>query len=634
MPCTYNSGTDTITVTGYTSGTPCTFTDIYNADVAGGWGQVTRQCSDQFCFDAHLDIGDGSTVSWFADLNKTVIYPNAGTFIAIKENATFRIGEADNVAQKTSKNGCFLKETGGCQNMIGMYKDCKMEIYSSIIDVIGAYFFMYYQGTNPNKHRIWNTTWKGHSPSAQNGIADIDIYRVNIQAAVSGILSIGTQKDIHIEAGTTYGAFFAGMPDGEGIDGYVIDGCTYDILVYDCSNRTLYVDNSFSNLHGNDWIHIWSSSLNNPIVHRFDFELRTVDDTLVASPTVKTKVWNLSNVLVVNNSTNEDGYLGSDYGTADASTTTTLVDATKSWTVNEYKKYVVEITSGTGSGQIRGVISNTATALTITPAWTTTPDTTSKYYIAPIKLHRGTFPNTNIQTWETPHTMRIYKYGKLMQYSKFKVEEQINWLLTMNTDPYITQTNEATVAAYTGITINHTAETITISANHTLNEIYDYCQYDIIASTKQLDQTITTANGVAFISHYDFIINTGITVTCDNDRLTTITGKSYTLTGTAQFTGILADQTKQRVPLVFKSVADGSRYRIEAANDGSLIIDGTQAGSGDIRGHYERTSDVDILIKVRKSSGSPKYLPYKTPGTITDAVFQITASQQLDDIAT
>ena len=35
MAITYSSATNTITVTAYTSGTPCNFTDLYNADKAG-----------------------------------------------------------------------------------------------------------------------------------------------------------------------------------------------------------------------------------------------------------------------------------------------------------------------------------------------------------------------------------------------------------------------------------------------------------------------------------------------------------------------------------------------------------------------------------------------------------------------
>lgn len=69
-------------------------------------------------------------------------------------------------------------------------------------------------------------------------------------------------------------------------------------------------------------------------------------------------------------------------GTATSATATTLVDTTKTWTVNQWANGVVTITGGTGSGQIRTISSNTATALTVSVAWAVTPDATSTYSIA------------------------------------------------------------------------------------------------------------------------------------------------------------------------------------------------------------------------------------------------------------
>lgn len=67
-------------------------------------------------------------------------------------------------------------------------------------------------------------------------------------------------------------------------------------------------------------------------------------------------------------------------GIATGGTTTTLVDNTKEWKVNEHAGRWVRIYSGTGEGQIRQVASNTATTLT----WVTigtAPTTTSRYLI-------------------------------------------------------------------------------------------------------------------------------------------------------------------------------------------------------------------------------------------------------------
>jgi len=74
--------------------------------------------------------------------------------------------------------------------------------------------------------------------------------------------------------------------------------------------------------------------------------------------------------------------LGFDAGTATAAgTSTTLTDSTKAWTTNRWANYVVRILHGTGIGQTRVIASNTATALTVQNAWTTTPDTTSVFAI-------------------------------------------------------------------------------------------------------------------------------------------------------------------------------------------------------------------------------------------------------------
>lgn len=56
-----------------------------------------------------------------------------------------------------------------------------------------------------------------------------------------------------------------------------------------------------------------------------------------------------------------------------ANTSTTLNDTGRTWTTNMWKGRDVKIISGTGIGQIRRIVSNTGTALTVVPAWTVTP---------------------------------------------------------------------------------------------------------------------------------------------------------------------------------------------------------------------------------------------------------------------
>lgn len=69
-------------------------------------------------------------------------------------------------------------------------------------------------------------------------------------------------------------------------------------------------------------------------------------------------------------------------GTASAGAASTLTDSTRSWEVNSFARRMVAIVSGTGAGQYRYVVSNTATILTVDAAWTINPDTTSEYEIS------------------------------------------------------------------------------------------------------------------------------------------------------------------------------------------------------------------------------------------------------------
>jgi hypothetical protein len=68
-------------------------------------------------------------------------------------------------------------------------------------------------------------------------------------------------------------------------------------------------------------------------------------------------------------------------GTTTQATVGALEDSHQSWNTNSWVNYYVSITSGKGSGQIRKIISNTATTLKVSPAFATVPDDYSKYEI-------------------------------------------------------------------------------------------------------------------------------------------------------------------------------------------------------------------------------------------------------------
>jgi hypothetical protein len=87
-----------------------------------------------------------------------------------------------------------------------------------------------------------------------------------------------------------------------------------------------------------------------------------------------------------------------DRGTATSATGTTLVDTTQNWPTNlATLGYKVRIFSGTGLGQVRPILSNTATSVTVA-SWTTQPDTTSQYLIDMLESGTATSGGNSAQT--------------------------------------------------------------------------------------------------------------------------------------------------------------------------------------------------------------------------------------------
>jgi hypothetical protein len=65
----------------------------------------------------------------------------------------------------------------------------------------------------------------------------------------------------------------------------------------------------------------------------------------------------------------------------DAATDNTVTVATEKWAVNDWKDQYITITSGTGSGQYRKIISNTKDTLTLDRDFDENPDATSSFSI-------------------------------------------------------------------------------------------------------------------------------------------------------------------------------------------------------------------------------------------------------------
>jgi len=76
--------------------------------------------------------------------------------------------------------------------------------------------------------------------------------------------------------------------------------------------------------------------------------------------------------------------------TASSGTSSTISVGSSVWNTNQFVGAFVEITSGTGAGQTRRIVSNTSTQLTVSPNFTTTPDGSSVFRVISTQLYGGT----------------------------------------------------------------------------------------------------------------------------------------------------------------------------------------------------------------------------------------------------
>lgn len=104
---TFDASANVLTVAGGAS----SFIDAWNADQANGWNVVHKQGDNQFLFDCKLQIGDGSTATYFADANKQITFKNGiltshdTALITTRANSVVTLGMLEDSATKRTSRG-------------------------------------------------------------------------------------------------------------------------------------------------------------------------------------------------------------------------------------------------------------------------------------------------------------------------------------------------------------------------------------------------------------------------------------------------------------------------------------------------------------------------------------------------
>lgn len=298
MGITYNAGTNTITVTGYTEGTPCTFLHIVNADDLGGWGVFKRACANQYCLAALLVIGDGSTPTWFSDSQvlltlRDAIVASTGTFIRGTVNSHIELTKSGIVDHENSNTHIII---GGLWASTPA-SDVKIDFCSfvSLFDTQIRFITAGY---------IKNSVLNGRFIIGDSGTG-FSIERITHYEGTKvgyGIINAkGTVNDVSIE-GVAYAIYFWGSTS-----------VTMKNLKIRDSNNTFYGDTITADMYVinpdcDSWIIAWNNATHK-IYRQYEFDLKVIQSDLARTPIsgATVKIWNKDNTLVVDTTTDVNG---------------------------------------------------------------------------------------------------------------------------------------------------------------------------------------------------------------------------------------------------------------------------------------------------------------------------------------
>ena len=136
----------------------------------------------------------------------------------------------------------------------------------------------------------------------------------------------------------------------------------------------------------------------------------------IASNTANTLTF--ASITTPPNATSRYEIIGFEAGTSTSSLYNTLTQTGKTWTTNQWANFGVRILAGTGMGQLRSILSNTADTLTLYNNWNVQPSTDSVYVI------QGDSSNMYF-TWATAAPgcaeLFLYKNGDFDQVSHGRI---------------------------------------------------------------------------------------------------------------------------------------------------------------------------------------------------------------------
>jgi len=217
--------------------------------------------------------------------------------------------------------------------------------------------------------------------------------------------------------------------------------------------------------------------------------------------------------------------------------------------------------------------------------------------VMPEALYKIDGEDDVVETRKTPHTVSVCKYGLVPKglVLAFIAPRIDTFYLEVN--EYIAEADATVVKDYTGIDIDHDNKSVTVSENHTLQEVYDYCQLELVDTpTRDFPVGIlTTSNGTDYELFYDLHLD-DITLS-GTGKYIDMANNELILTGSAGTEVKVLDKNGILVSLTLTGLKSNSEVRVYRTSDMTELA-GIEDSGETYSYSYTWSEDVPALVVV------------------------------------
>jgi hypothetical protein len=191
--------------------------------------------------------------------------------------------------------------------------------------------------------------------------------------------------------------------------------------------------------------------------------------------------------------------------------------------------------------------------------------------------------------------------------------------------------NDTTASSLTGITVNGAAKTVTVSANHTLDELYAYCQW-WSAQLANIDYEIplTTTGGGNYSSTYAWSIAASVAITGTGAISLGAAALTTGAAATTAFNWSYNSGAGAWVSINVAGIVNGSRVQLYDVTSSTELYNGIPGTTLALNANW--TADHTLRLRVTYASGVTAYLPYSALGTLTSAGAAFLVAQAADTV--